>query len=262
MAHRPDVGKIDFVTLFNLGETAPPIPCLRDFSQSGEAKQFSKVQATRGDESIVEIDHQTYFPSQFRDVVHRIRKPQSVPFLEFLDRYRDASLIRVHKDVTDNGEIKHYAIWIDTPALCNQETFQKRFIDYVASLKPTPRLVITPVHEERAGVWANLLSLNFRSASRQQSIFQHLKSLVLTDSSIPENVRLRKQIDRLPADSAILILDDAFVTGKRLTTYQRLLRERQFKGRIHYLVAVARPASLKAWEERSRLLMRVLAEGR
>lgn len=51
-------------------------------------------------------------------------------------------------------------------------------------------------------------------------------------------------------ESTILVIDDVSVTGQRLSRYQQSLPELRFKGRIIYMVAVARPDIDKRWDRR------------
>ncbi len=248
------IEQIAFVALFNLGKKQCPMACLRDLSAEAGNGLFAHVQLSDAGEApdIIDIDPQTYFPSQYKDVLHNVRKRHVKRFREFLDRYPDARLVRVHRDVTEKGAIRHHAIWIDTVALCSHPTFKTRFIGKLGSLDPPPRLIITPVHEA-ANILANVALSTLRSNEPSIEHIQH-PDLALSDLTVPENERIQQLIDGLSEDASILVLDDAFITGRRLSTYQRLLRYRRFRGRVHYLVAVARPWSLLEWETQSNML--------
>ena len=68
------------------------------------------------------------------------------------------------------------------------------------------------------------------------------------------NLALRRAILGLSSDEAMLILDDAFITGTRMSAYQGRLRAMGCKARLHYHVAVARPANLANWRNAKSML--------
>ena len=130
-------------------------------------------------------------------------------------------------------------------------TFQKRFIDQIRMLDPVPDLIIAPKHpaaEELAKI-----ALAVIQESKPDAQFIAHSNLLVSDPPKPGDEAAAEAVDALPADGALLILDDAFITGGRLQSYQTHLRSRKFQGRRHYLVAIARPPALRDWEHRRRM---------
>jgi hypothetical protein len=242
---------IRFVALFALGSTRTEVPCLRDLSTEGGDGSFAPLVRSETLDRLdtIEIDPQTYFPSQYRDVAHVIRVSQTNNIRGFLNRYHDTSIFRVHKDSADDGPVRHQAIWVDTIALARHSKFQERFRVALNSLSPTPKLIVSPMHaaaNELAEVAVKILREKRPDIKRVSH-----PNLWLEDADSPENLGVVDQINALNDDDSILILDDAFISGQRISTYHSHLRHFRFRGRIHYLVGIARPNSLTEWDERS-----------
>ena len=251
---RIDPENVLFVSLFNLGISQSTIPCIADWSAHAGHGAFAPIHLSGPTERLdtIKIDPQTYFPTSYKDILHGVREKEVENFREFLDRYPDLSAIRVHRNVTNDGATRHHAISIDTVALCAHAKFQERLTDKLTNLEPPPRLIITPAHD--AG---NILAgCALEVLRKREPHVQHVMhaDLVLTDDRIAENTRILDLINGIDDHSSILILDDAFISGRRLNHYQLALRHVAFRGRFHYLVAVARPEALSAWEYRCRML--------
>jgi hypothetical protein len=246
--------RVRFVSLFNLGINRTSVPCLVDWSKDAGRGEFAAVDPTKikGHFDTIKIDPQTYFPTSYEDVHHVIREKEILEFRQFLDRYSDISAVKVHRTVTDDGALRHHAISIDTVTLCGHLEFQKRLRDKLLRLEPPPRLVITPVHA--AGkILADTTKQILHERAPGIDHIMH-PDLVLTDDRIGENKHLLDLINGIDDQSSILILDDAFISGRRLNHYQQALRHVEFRGRIHYLVGVARPSAMSLWEYRCRML--------
>lgn len=248
------ISRIHFVALFALGETATEIPSIRDLSSaSGDGTYAPVSQSEKTDQAAkLDIDPQTYFPTNYIDVTHVVRKSQVKEIEEFISRYKGSSLIKVHKHTTDDGAVRHQGIWIDTVELSRNQVFQQRLISALNSLEPTPQLIITPVHSAAD----ELAQLALKTIRQQNSNVRHFKhrNLLFDEISLPEDTEVREAISELAEDAAILILDDAFIAGTRIANYRTGLRLLNFRGLVHYLVAVARPADMAEWENRSKLL--------
>ena len=245
---------VEFVSLFNLGVGHSPIPCLLDWSTSAGYGAFAPVERStvESETNIIKIDEQTYFPSSFIDVPHGVREKEVQNIRQFLDRYPDISPFRVHRNVTDDGAVRHHAISVDTVTLCQHPAFQKRLADELLRLEPPPRLIITPVHD--AGKTLAVTAMNALRQKEPNIVHIMHPDLLPTDDRALENKGILDLINGVDDQSAILILDDAFITGRRLSHYQMALRHVKFRGRVHYMVAVARPSVILDWENRCRML--------
>jgi hypothetical protein len=144
-----DAASVFFIALFKLGPTNAPGTALRDLSVGRGADDFTPLDSAQISDDLepIDIDEQVYFPLQYRDVPCVVRRPETVAFREFLDRYDSAEVVKVHRTVSDDGARRHHAIWIDTVALAGHPVFKDRFGEYVRSLDPIPQLIITPLHE-------------------------------------------------------------------------------------------------------------------
>jgi hypothetical protein len=248
-----DAASVFFVALFKLGPTNAPGTALRDLSAGPGADDFTPLDPAQISDDLepIDIDEQVYFPLQYRDVSCVVRQPETVAFREFLDRYDSAEVVKVHRTVSDDGARRHHAIWIDTVALAGHPVFKHCFAEYVRGLDPIPQLIITPLHEA-ATILGELALAIVRERYDAVRLIPHSNLSVSTPPQ-PGDVDAAEAIDSIPDNGAILILDDAFITGTRLQSYQTHLRNRTFAGRRHYLVAIARPPALANWILRQRM---------
>ena len=201
----------------------------------------------------IKIDHQIYFPTSYKDVLHGVRQRDLQAFRSFLDRYSEISPIRVHRNVTDDGPTRHHAISVDTLTLFKHPAFQSRLAAKIMALEPPPRVIVTPPHEAGRYFAAEAI----KCLARRSPDIEHVEhsDLVLTDTTVPNNARINSLLCGLDQErESVLILDDALITGRRLNYYQLAMRHIEFGGRIHYLVGVARPPTLSEWEYRLNML--------
>lgn len=247
-------GLVKFIALFKLGAASSEIHALRDLSTGPDSEDFRPVTDDELQSRIetIEIDEQVYFPLQYRDIFYEVRAKQTKGLKDFLGRYQDRNLIRVHKTATSNNPPRHNAVWVDTSILIQHHEFQRRLEEAIHHLEPCPDLIIVPGHEA-AMLLADIALRTIKKRNDKAQVIAH-PNLFLPDSPNANDIKAANAVDSLSSDKSILILDDAFISGERLTGYQRHLRSRTFSGRIHYLVALARPESIKEWEYRSRML--------
>jgi hypothetical protein len=238
---------VDFVALFKLGATPNDVHSLCDYSDSRQA-EFGEVADEEVRQSeIIEIDPYVYFPLQYKEIVYTVRKDNVVPIRSFIDKYGD-NLFYVHKQT----ETRHHGVWIDTECLAQMKTFQDELADRVRKLVPVPQLIITPLHTaacEMAAVAARAI----KELNGTCEVLTH-ETLLIESPPTEQDQKVLNAIEGIADDGAILFLDDVFITGRRLTSYQKHLRNFNFSGFVHYLVAVARPDQLTIWSERCRML--------
>jgi hypothetical protein len=238
--------QVSFVAIFKLGSVAS-VPCLRDLSVDPATNDFEPTDDRGSDKTVAEIDDQVYFPLHFRDSRFIVRKREADAFCSFFECYRDDELFRVHKDNYSDGELRHHAVWLDTERLCRHPAMRAALTTYLLDLKPTPALILTPGHPA-ANMLADLAVEVLRPKNPEIRALAH-PNLYFDESSPAEELAIAGTIDSVGSDKAILILDDAFVTGQRLQNYHTHMRRRQFRGVLHYLVAVARPDDFAKWEK-------------
>ena len=242
--------RVHFVTIFRLGHPGPgqEVPSLRDLSDTQDF-QPKLLSSDESDPKFVpiEIDDSVYFPLKYHDIEYPIRITEVMKRNKaFFDEYRHPTLARVHRDVMDDGATRHHAVWIDTEVLVEEKAFREKFRQLILSLRPHPELIITPLHKtpKRLGE----LALLILSEVPSEPVHLTHPNLFLQEDPFTSDADIAAAIDGTSEDGAILILDDAFITGSRLSSYQKHLRYRTYDGRVHYIVALARPSSLRDWE--------------
>lgn len=238
-----------FVAVFKMGDSS--LEALSDWSDSDAFRPLSSEAYARA--NAVVIDPQLYFPLIFHDIDYVLRERQAAPGKRFLDDYGRSGIISVHRDsVSDTGK-RHHGIYLDCEKLVDHQTFRGRFREKLLGLVPPPTLILSPPHESglKMALYAQEV---FTARGISAAIFSH-STLRFAPEREPaaEEIALRDAIDALPDNGAVLILDDVFITGARLSGYERHLRDRTFSGLIHYLVGVARPTSAVFWEGRKQM---------
>ncbi len=242
--------QVNFATIFRLSDSAlqGDIAVLRDLSDSDEFKSPNAINQS-GIQHVdpIQIDEGVYFPLRYQDVEHEVRISETTTRnKKFFSEYDGATMVRVHRDILDEGSRRHHGIWIDTNQLSCHSMFQKKFNAMLLALCPTPSVIITPTHRvaqqlgERA---CRILS----KGKNEPKYFKH-PNLLLKEQELENDREIAVAIDNVPRNGAILVLDDAFITGARLSGYQKHLRYREFDGRVHYMVGLARPPSVRQWD--------------
>ena len=144
--------------------------------------------------------------------------------------------------------MRHHAFDIEVESLLDNSNFRKKFENELSNL-PEISIVVVPNHSagNRLGEDACKILAKFQVSG---------PNLIIHDNLHPDELcREKGQIIRnTNRESKILILDDVSITGERLNSYQKSLREFKFSGQIFYLVCVARPDDPQAWEDRRRNL--------
>jgi len=157
----------------------------------------------------------------------------------------------MHRDHVDDAVSLHHAIHVNVEPLISNDTFIARLNDILCSLEPIPKLIVSPPHP--AGRLLARLAANFYVGDEPDVCIAEHSNLLFDQHSTSEHQALKLRLGKLRENDAILILDDAFITGYRLSEYQRNLRDVQLKAKIHYVAAIARPDDLAHWEQRRRM---------
>jgi hypothetical protein len=222
---------------FMLGDAR--IPELCDFSSKLREDSGGPI-AAKPPKSSVEIDPQTYFPLIVHDRVQRISKNYAKRNKAFFDRYRRSAVIRIHADAFIEGHFyRHHGIFIDIIEAVRDSRFAK-YLTRILMDNEHPRLIIVPPHSAGRSL-AELIANVFKKSGRQcPSIFHSLDlsfDIEKEGSAGGEFATLFQELSGCSHKEWIVVLDDTVTTGRRLLTFQRRLRELNYKGRIHYLVA-------------------------
>jgi hypothetical protein len=244
-----------FLTLYKLSSEAPPIQPLCDLTEADPLAprdfDFSPVQdvpATGA--TIFDIDGRSYFPLEVQQTLIPIRRPNTDAARDFFTAYQGTGTVRLHCDSRDlNGQrLRHHAIDLNVEAMLKTSRFRERFRARLQATTSPPTLIVAPFHQagkELASLAKDLLEEKFGTSI----------DLIIRSDLHPEKLgHQRERITRLCSDDTILIIDDVSVTGQRLGRYQKHLRDLEYRGRIHFLIGVARPPTEEAWNDRQRHL--------
>ena len=237
----------EFVALFSLGKTGQ-LPALCDMSDDPD---FAKIE----DEEIAElvpirVDPQVYFPLRYLNVELTPTAPEAEAFRPFLDLVIGHGILSVHRDQATDGLTRHHGIHVDMERLFELPSFVEKFEARLIELDPIPTVILTPLHpaaEVLADLAVNILT---RKNGSIPTIIKHTSLELREKGATAENdAQVRAALTSVPAASAILVLDDCYITGARMTGYQTRLREIAVQARLHYLVGLARPDNGDDWEK-------------
>jgi|CXWL01.1.fsa_nt_gi glutaredoxin len=145
----------------------------------------------------------------------------------------------VHRDDPNDGITpRHHAYYVDVCPLIRCDNFVNELSvvmdNIVQSHIPAPDIVISPPHDAGKNL-SNLICDHFGC----NVIFTHNMNLEEKDKEVIKNA------------SHICIIDDVLITGTRLNTFNRALREEikpTFLKKVSYLIAVSRTESKKHYD--------------
>jgi len=204
------------------------------------------------------IDPGTYFPKLVSEIEIEVRERSVKNDKPVYDYYGSLGAFLVHhtQDDGDRGP-RHHGVYIDTAAFIGSERFQRRLVGYLDHMERCPDLVLGPEHDrarQLVGLIVSRLKTRFGSDIRT---LHHANLYIDETWPHPQDDAIRNAFAGLGESTEILVVDDAFVTGTRLYQYSQHLRylpEGPYRGRVHFLVAVARPPSITAWTDAQKLL--------
>jgi hypothetical protein len=199
--------------------------------------------------SIIDIDADTFFPRTVVEVTRPITRDFAMVHRTFFDEYGDD--IRIHADAVVGGQAdRHHGVFVDVRTMLPKRSFRDRLADHVARLDPKPTTIVFPPNEAAEQMAFAVASQLEQSGSPRPRLIRSMELEASATQSIRSDSKGEPWDPALLADNddaAILVLDDVITTGTQMRMFQQRLRVLEFKGRIHYLVAVARAADPKAW---------------
>lgn len=181
-----------------------------------------------------------------------VATPKAIPLLpelfvqqrEFLSRWGShEGVLRVHYDDPNESTARHHAFYVDVGTLLAFEAFQEELLEKVGSLEPRPDAVAVPEHPTAVRL-ANLIA-------------ERLGVPVITLSNHMLARRQGVQDPNLATARSLLVADDVFISGTRLDTINRFLRETKNERapalqNIHFFTPLATPSSEQKYAERAR----------
>jgi len=250
--------RFQFGALYKLGQTQS-LEALCDISDGIAGGTFECFDAPPSDAGstpeIIDIDKRTYFPLRIKESPVLVRKSTAELAYDFFADYRDSGLISVHRDsfLLNGQRFRHHAIFTDVLKVLDQPPFNHKFDQRLTAFDCCPFLILTRPHPAGIALAQRAQSTLTSRFNRLVPVFQHL-DLNFAGHSEPSDKELLAQLKHVKEQDSILVIDDASVTGRRLSRYQLSLREIGFLGRIHYFVGVARPERRADWDLRVRRL--------
>ena len=253
---------IQFLVLFRLGGNGVNIngklvPELCNLSKSG-LSEFSDQNQSR--ETVIEIDRTTYFPVFVKEKEIKLTKVVALENSSFFKRYGLSNGIRIHRDSQVGGQFyRHHGIYIDVFELIQQSQFKEQLNTILQKYFEPPKMVIVPPH--KAGVaFAKVVVSHFQRVNGYcPEILVHLDLGYPASNDIESHDHLEmdeyhQKLKSFTESDLIMVLDDVVTTGSRLLTYQKRLRDIEYKGQICYLVGVQRMPSRDKFETLSSTL--------
>ena len=235
-----------FIALYKL-HVDVSLRALCDLSVGMDGEAFEMINEP-GSRTVVDIDRRTYFPLHVRDMRMSITKAAAMPVRVFFDKYQGTGAIRLHCDAVDlnSQRLRHHAVDVDVEAMLRVTDFDEALRGELLRMECVPDAIVAPPHH--AG--ERLLEAAVRLARERFGI--EPATFIHPDLSLDASDTPRELIGNLPEDALVLIIDDFSCRGQRLKRYQVNLRELRYRGRIRYLIGVARPESEEVWDERNR----------
>lgn len=233
----------NYVTLFKLQETENGPEFLVDYSGNPKYDEATgPVTPIRIDPRAFSIQRQIDAPLEIDNP--KVKATGFIPFDLSVTKGKRRGLVTVHRNYDKPDDKRHQAIWLDMEKLIDDPQFQQAFHDKLVEKVSQPSMIVSPDHpagRKMAEIARQTFSLP------DGVIFQHQN---LEPNYPPFDVPQR--IAKLGSDDLLLVLDDTFITGSRLTNFQKGLRNVNFGGVAHYVAAIARPDVSTAWHETTR----------
>jgi hypothetical protein len=246
--------QVKFVSIFKLALEAD-IDFLRDYSLDPDFEPVRGDLSEDAKDSSVTIDGTAYFPTTEIDIEVTRLLDAVTSYRAFAERYHNIPFARVH--VTDSSSDayrpRHHAVWLDTTQLVHSTTFREAFKAKVDALNPTPKIIIYPDHEA-ARCLARVAEEHLSKTGNTVQSWLH-NDLRLEPDVLVEDAKLKAQFNELGLHDAILIVDDVFITGLRISAYQKNLRDVGFSGSLQYIAGVARPSNETHWQNHARAFL-------
>lgn len=248
-----DRGKFQFVSLYNLRPSLPN-ETLCDLSalvDEGAFECFDDIPEAQIGSDVIDIDRTTYFPLEVKERLIPITIAVAEPSRKFFDQY-GSGVFSVHRDsYVGEQKWRHHAIYPDVIRLLGHPVFKGKLVQKLAGFDEHLKLIVTPPHQAGKVLGKFAQDALGEVNGAYVPLYHHI-TLNFAGQMTAEEAEIRHQLAACSQADAILIVDDVSVTGGRLTRYQKSLRDLGYRGRIHYMVGIARPESDQQWQRRHR----------
>lgn len=193
----------------------------------------------------IDIDSSTYLYANSQSVKVALGIEYFQLQRPFIEKYgSQEGVLRVHYDDPNEVGDRHHAYYVDVMSLLKVPAFESEVRSKLRSLEHPPDVVFGPAHPA---------ATRLREIAREvlnAPHFAHNTLRLETDS--PSNLDIIKAAKNA---NTVLILDDLLISGSRLDTYNRAIREQgrifQNVKKVVFLVMVALPESMLELKHRS-----------
>lgn len=233
-----------FVAIFALGKTG--MANLRDLSDDTRFQLLPPDASGAEPDRPIPIDPKVYFPLEFHDLVYEVRKPEAEASKVIMSALARKGLLRLHRDVSALQRTRHHAIHLDTEGLLAVPHFVERLEAAIAAVTVAPIAVVTPPTNGCLAI-ANRVAAKLTELGLPSSVIEHPNLFFREDAITEQHKALRERIRAAADTETIVIVVDAWINDASLSQFQRFLRSEGYRGRIHYIVGVARPPDLTGW---------------
>ena len=241
-----------FVAIFALGATG--MDNLRDLSADRRFELLPAEAAGDDADRPIPIDPKVYFPLEFHDLEYELKKGEATASKDVMDALARRGLLRLHRDMsTQLQRPRHHAIHLDTEGLLAIPLFEQRLREATLAVGITPIAVVTPPTPGCTAI-AGFVAQCLHDRGLGAPLREHPNLFFKDGELTAEDEALRDQIRAAADTDAIVIVTDAWINDASLSQYQRFLRSEGYRGRIHYVVGVARPPDMSSWNRSAQRL--------
>lgn len=246
--------QVKFLSLYNLVDQID-VPCLcqldEDFYRENNVS-FDSLSTPPVDSKVVPIDEQSFFPIETRDDLIAIKKAGADISKDFFEAYGGKGVITLHRQAYFNNgtPLRHHGIYVDVSPLLGCERFLRKLEEQIGKISKLPACIIYPPHDQGDDFVRLIQGKLETKFGKPTQLFCFSELEVLPQSRQDEIVAFLKSCS---TEDIVLVVDDVSITGGRLHSYQKYLLY-HYRGKIRYLVGVARPESEAMWRRRKGIL--------
>lgn len=220
--------KVSFLSLYGFNSTPAEIECIARIDDKEGTYPEAECKFCNEGSTPIPIDPASYHLRSWREERVMTSGDHCAPGKDFLDRYHDVdNLFFVHRN--DPSDQRHHAFDIDVSRLLKVDLFRERLVELIQQFHGKKDLIVTPSHTV---------------ADQMRSIAEGILGIpALAHDNLYATAVAPEQRLRLEKARNLLILDDTFNSGTRLSQYIQSLREGGYGEfeTVGYLVAIARP---------------------
>ncbi|VVE18459.1 hypothetical protein PCA20602_03015 [Pandoraea capi] len=235
-AEKERVGPVDVIVLYAVQELMQTVSlCNVRLPEYKHYESEADCKLCGSNSSAVKVHSSSYLIGQTSNTVVPLPPRYFEQQKSFLQRWgHHDGVLRVHYDDPNEATARHHAYYIDVSSLLDISDFQAELTASARKFEPQPDVIVCPDHAT-----ARRLGKLIADAVGRPLVV--LDSHVIASGSGPVD-------DNLHDANCALILDDVLITGDRLKSINRFLREKRSQrapklSHIQYWTVLATPSS-------------------